>query len=613
VSAAFFYERSPSFLELPEGHARERVCGFLMLVEYREHIFIFKSGLDLPSTFKTDYLRRAGDDRVEAAIARADATFEQIRLRNMATSKYALRSKTLEANDLRTVVSPSGTNRYVPRGYRVRRGSDHYSATPNTGRISLRSDRAAHEDLINWGVAVVDMLIDENIEPSTFIRAFARPIDLDSMPAGVLPTYIAVDVPTLMEQLFDEPEGIRILRRNGDEDTILEKNEIDAILALLDRTLTVRKVRGELRITDPQDHPIGILNIGKTRISLRNFEIPEIENIYVEPANPPEGEDDSGVPIRRYIDQNDLFTILFSDLAVVYLDGALYRDPSLGDGTHFLSYLRTDQQLNAATSEKGGFTALHTAFDPDSVFGVVADRIVAQDEILICDDLGDEWADFIGINAGSQPKTISFYHAKHDDLTLGASALHVAVSQAIKNLGRINLAAEAIGAKLPRWRTVYVNDNVETRIQRVIRGDAEAIRETIAAALFPPIPFAACSSSRRRSVAGGSKNGSSPFAVVKRRGRISCNFTGCSCRFSRRAPKWAPIPTWCVRNESDRLETKRVFLCCSETPETSTMTNRELALLKVATCLRVLQFTFSAEFESYSPPLRKPSFFISTQ
>jgi hypothetical protein len=306
------------------------------------------------------------------------------------------------------------------------------------------------------------------------------------MPAGVLPTYIAVDVPTLTEQLFDEPEGIRIVRRNGDEDTVLEKNEIDAILALLDRTLTVRRVRGELRITDPQDHPIGILNIGKTRISLRNFEIPEIENIYVEPVNLPEGDDDPGVPIRRYIDQNDLFTILFSDLAVVYLDGALYKDPFLGDGTHLLSYLRTDLRLNAATSEKGGFTALHTAFDPDSVFGVVADRIAAQDEILICDDLGDEWADFIGINAGSQPKTISFYHAKHDDLTLGASALHVAVSQAIKNLGRINLAAEAIDAKLPRWRTVYVNDNVETRIQRVIRGDTGAIRETITAALSSP-------------------------------------------------------------------------------------------------------------------------------
>jgi hypothetical protein len=142
--------------------------------------------------------------------------------------------------------------------------------------------------------------------------------------------------------------------------------------------------------------------------------------------------------------------------------------------------------LTAATSEKGRFTALHTAFDPDSIFGVVADRIAAQDEILICDDLGDEWADFIGINPSSQPKTISFYHAKHDDLTLGASALHIVVSQAIKNLGRLSLSPEAIDAKLPRWRMAYVNDNVDTRIQRVIRGDAVTIRDTITTALSSP-------------------------------------------------------------------------------------------------------------------------------
>jgi hypothetical protein len=155
-------------------------------------------------------------------------------------------------------------------------------------------------------------------------------------------------------------------------------------------------------------------------------------------------------------------------------------------GHTFSLIQKTDLRLNAATSEKGGFSALQTAFDPDSVFGVVADHIAARDEILICDDLGDEWADFIGINASSQPKTISFYHAKHGALSLSASALHVAVSQATKNLGRINLAAEAIDAKLPRWITAYVNDNVETRIQRVIRGDARTIRETIANALSSP-------------------------------------------------------------------------------------------------------------------------------
>ena len=330
------------------------------------------------------------------------------------------------------------------------------------------------------------MLIDENTQPSTFIRAFARPIDLDSMPAGILPTYIAIDVPTLTENIFEEPDGMRLIRRTGDDALVLERNEVDIILALLDRVLTVRRVKGELRIIDPQNRQIGTLNIGKARISLRSLEIPEIENIYIEPVNPPAGEQEHGIPIKRYIDQNNLYTILFNDLAVVYLDGELYRDDALGDGTHLLSYLTTDPRLNAATSEKGVFQRCIQLLIRTPYSTLSPDHIAAQDELLVCDDLGDEWADFIGINASSQPKTISFYHAKHGALSLSASALHIAVSQAIKNLGRINLAIEAVEAKLPKWTTAYVNDNVETLIQRVVRGDAGTIRETIADALASP-------------------------------------------------------------------------------------------------------------------------------
>ena len=136
---SFFYERKPLFLELPADHTKERVCGFLLIVEYRNHAALFKSSLDVPSDFKTEYLQRVGDDKIETAIASVDAAFEQIRLRNMATSKYALRSKTLEADNLETVVASTGASRFVPRGYRIRRGEDHYTATPSSGRISLRS------------------------------------------------------------------------------------------------------------------------------------------------------------------------------------------------------------------------------------------------------------------------------------------------------------------------------------------------------------------------------------------------------------------------------------------------------------------------------------------
>src|SRR5208337_3287822 len=88
-TVAFLYERSPAFLDAPDGEVKEIICGFVFLVEYRDFVALFKSNLDVPPAFKTEYLGRIPDSQIDAAIARIDATFEQIRLRNMAASKYA--------------------------------------------------------------------------------------------------------------------------------------------------------------------------------------------------------------------------------------------------------------------------------------------------------------------------------------------------------------------------------------------------------------------------------------------------------------------------------------------------------------------------------------------
>jgi hypothetical protein len=78
----------------------ERIFGFVLIVEKEDLVAVLKSGLDLPSDFKSDYLEKLAGRKVEAAIAQKAAVFEKLRLRNMSTSKFALRSKTLEANDL---------------------------------------------------------------------------------------------------------------------------------------------------------------------------------------------------------------------------------------------------------------------------------------------------------------------------------------------------------------------------------------------------------------------------------------------------------------------------------------------------------------------------------
>lgn len=485
---AFFFQRDPSFFVYPENHdhTRERICGFLMLVEHRDYAVLFKSNLEVPSSFKTEYFKRVGDQHFEAAVAPADATFEQIRLRNMTISKHTLRSKTLEANNLENVIGRAGASRFIAKGYRARQNGEHLSATPNTGRLSQRSDKAPYKELIAWAEASIQMLDTGAPTLSAFIQAFARPINLESMPAHLSPTHIAFNVPQLAESIFEAPEEIRLVRGTGDAAVTVGKNDTDVILAALNQDFVVRKTRNELEVIDPRSNTrVGNISINKSRISLCKLNIPEIDDIYVESANPP-GQDNTGTPLKRYIDHNDLYAILFNDLAVVYVDGTLYRDNTLTDGRSFLAHIRPCIQLNAVTSEKGAYAAGQNIFDADSVFGAIVDHIADRQELLVCDDLGDEWADFIGINDDSQPKTLSFYHAKHGARTLGASALHVAVSQATKNLGRLNPSNDEIAAKMRKWEAHYSNGNVETAIQRIIGATAAVFRAKLTNTLLSP-------------------------------------------------------------------------------------------------------------------------------
>ena len=362
------------------------------------------------------------------------------------------------------------------------------SSTPNTGHISVRSERAGHEVLVRWALAVTTMLDDRTGALSTFIAGFARPIDLASIPAKVLPTYVAVDVPELTEQLLEAPPSIRLLRaRQGGVD-VLTNNEVKMVLAALEREFAVKKETGKLRVIDEAtNRNVAFLNIGKTRISLRDLELPEIDGIFVESTQHAAGQDDASIPLNRYIDRNNLFTVLFKEISIVYLDGSLFRDGTLRDGSQIcLSYIRADASLNNVVDEKGTFTAGHRSFDDNSVFGAIVSHIAHEDDVLVCDDLGDEWADFIGANGTSRPKSVSFYHAKHGDVSLGASHLHIEVSQAMKNLGRMNFSTTDLTSKMASWTTSYNNDNVQTAIPRIAKGDRATAQAIMADAQASP-------------------------------------------------------------------------------------------------------------------------------
>lgn len=467
----FSHLRDVSFLA-PEANAVERVYGYVLIVEHGPYIAVFKSGLDLPSAFKTAHLGKVANERIERAIAQHDAVFEKLRLRNMSISPLALRSKSLEARDLENTVAISSASRFIPQAYSVRREDGVYSATPTTGRISRRADRAGVEATVTWAIQISELLQADDGEVSGFIRNFARPIELTALSADVRPTFVGIDTIGLANALYSADDGVRLIREGANGVEELQQAEAEAVLAALEpafpvvRSRRTHEVRAEDGVT-----PIAVLRIGATRIGLRGLDLPLIADISVESRSQPLGEDDNAVSLSRYLDQENLFTILFSDLALAYIDGALFRDEALvGGGAALLAHLRVDPSLAHTTSEKGDFAVGQVEFAQDCVFRSVVDTIADGDDVLLCDDLGDEWADFIGVRTQSSPKMISFYHAKHGIQSLSASAFHESVGQAIKNLGRMGLPADMLPNKLAGWSNQYRSNGVQTDIARMIRG-----------------------------------------------------------------------------------------------------------------------------------------------
>ena len=121
---------------------------------------------------------------------------------------------------------------------------------PNTGRISLRSDRFGHEELVRWSVAEIDRLIERDANVSPFIRTFARPIDLASIPTGVDATYFAINVAALTEELFEADEPMRLVRRSNGNVAILDKAAAEALLVALDQTFAIRTIGIEMKVFD---------------------------------------------------------------------------------------------------------------------------------------------------------------------------------------------------------------------------------------------------------------------------------------------------------------------------------------------------------------------------
>ncbi|MGJ8586369.1 MAG: hypothetical protein ACSHXD_19945 [Marinosulfonomonas sp.] len=482
----FEYEALPAFLD-PASGVKEKLCGYMMIVEYQDHAALFSSRLSLPTTFKSRHLAPITMSRMEGAIARENAVFQKMRMRNLSVSPHVMRNKTLEAPDLSNVVGSSGSRRYAPQTYAVSVDNVYSTVTPSTGRIGVRSDKVNRDELIDFAETMIDDLRVDPVNVSPFIRTFARPMSFMDALAVSQPIAVAVDTARLAAAAVGEDATIRLVHV-GNDAVELSTDELNVLFVQLDQALTIEGTRKLRTAKLPgSDDVCAKISLNKSRIALKSLALGMAATVEVEARDLALGMDPERRSLCSYLDEENCIIVLFDDIQLSYIDGQVFRDETMMDGgTSFLPYLQPEESLQAVTGEKGAFVPGQANFDVTSAFGSIVEHVAVNDDILICDDLGDEWADFIGIKEEGGFVQVCFYHAKHGELELSAGSFHVAVSQAIKNLGNMMFPVERMEAKIQGWETTYNAPNQPTLIAKIIRNNAGDLGESIVRARTSP-------------------------------------------------------------------------------------------------------------------------------
>lgn len=453
----FEFESEPTFLR---GSGRnDNRHGFILLVEIGTHLAVFKRHASSPDKLLDDYVEAIPYGVLSKLFMSSTAEYEKLSVKNMAVSDHAVRAASFEARNLVESLPFLQTHRSILHSVRVQSDGEIHAITPGTARVAKTDPRSPLNSLLEWAIDVVDE-IAAFANPTGFIDKFARPFGLSDLPANVHPNGILFVTETLEEDIGDGGANLACNTNNG----MVEFSDAQ-VQALLNRCRTVMQVvqsAGNYYVVDDRGRQVGELKKNKDSFSLKSK---RLDRIVIVDA------DGGTTRLTKYLNEHQQFIISFTQPQYAYVFRHAFEDTRLlGDIPSFLSIFDDTCNWGGIDDEKGDLSPGRADFENRSIFYLVEHQIVDTANIVFCDDLGDEWADHIACWDGADSK-IGFYHSKHGDVGLAASEFHIVVSQALKNLGRLDATR---GEFLHKIAGKWSDSLGATNIQRRRRGAGNA-------------------------------------------------------------------------------------------------------------------------------------------
>lgn len=454
----FKYETKPTFINEPIENWNEVKLAYLIIVEFENYIVISKKNISGIS----DFIKQLEplDYKILSTIFINERThFEKFSLKNMNISDRAIRNKSLEAVDLQENFSPLGAGSYVVDNLRLNTDNEKIALSLNTSRINKFGAKNSISDFTEWSRGLID-LIDNYEEQSTFLSVFAEPQDFEKQRDELIPIAILF----LFTKLHDDYENGRIVEFKYVSGTTSKRFDIFRHLEKFERLC-------QIRTFEDDDGSIiyyaenKVANDLEVKLNKKSITISSSKLINVKYVS------DTGIEksLLDLVNSSNQFIVNFDHLDLIYTSRKLFRDSRLvGNIDYFLDVFLPSDSLNDVTSEKGNFITTSTNFEKSSVFGFVESEFEKNHEYFICDDLGKEWADHIGLSEGR----VSFYHSKYKESSFSASAFQDIVGQALKNMSSLTPADYQLELKRGLWGSYYNNDTIKTEISRLRKGDS---------------------------------------------------------------------------------------------------------------------------------------------
>lgn len=207
-------------------------------------------------------------------------------------------------------------------------------------------------------------------------------------------------------------------------------------------------------------------------------------------------DDEKAQSLLGFIREHQSYVLSFKNSLLKYSFGTFFETSALISSIpYFKNLFQGNSALNKAKSEKGHFDKNQTSFDGNSVFGATEKIFKEQYKYFICDDLGTEYADHIGIveigKNDSESPAVAFFIEKGSDRLFSASAFQEVVAQAQKNIGNFILNPNQqerlkdkykYGSKKGKYR----NDKIITKIDRMRKGACkEAVDKWLEISKYP--------------------------------------------------------------------------------------------------------------------------------